>query len=62
MPGFAGRRMNDAVIVDRVRSELKRFLAAEKKKGALVVEDDALSGGFACDGLVVAAVPSVVPK
>jgi hypothetical protein len=29
LPGFAGRRMNDAVLVDRVRLELKRFFTAE---------------------------------
>lgn len=55
LPGFSARRMNDAVLVDKIRAALKSFLVAEKKKGALVVEDDALSCGFACDGLTVVA-------
>ena len=61
LPGFAEQRVTDAMLVDRVRGTLKGYLAAERRKGALVVEDDRLNGGFACDGLVVVAKSDRVP-
>ena len=61
LPGFAEQRVADAMLVERVREDLKKYLAAERHKGALVVEDDALSGGFACEGLVVVAKGDRVP-
>ena len=61
LPGFAEQRVSDAVLVDRVRETLKRYLAAERRKGALVVEDAILGGGFACEGLVVVAKSDSVP-
>ena len=61
LPGFAEQRVADAVIVDRVRETLKRYLAAERRKGALISEDDTLSGGFACEGLVVVTRGDSVP-
>ena len=61
LPGFAEQRVTDAVLVDRVREALRKYLAAEKRKGALIVEDEALSGGFACEGLVVVAKSDRVP-
>ena len=61
LPGFAEQRVTDAVLVDRVREALRKYLAAEKRKGALIVEDEALSGGFACEGLVVVAKSDSVP-
>ena len=61
LPGFAEQRVSDAMLVERVREGLKKYLAAERRKGALVVEDDALTGGFACEGLVVVAKGDRVP-
>ena len=61
LPGFVEQRVADAVIVDRVRAALKRYLAAERRKGALISEDDTLSSGFACEGLVVVTRADSVP-
>ena len=61
LPGFAEQRAVDATLVDRIRSGLKTYLEAERRKGAVVVEDDALSGGFACAGLVVVSKSDRVP-
>jgi len=61
LPGFAEQRAVDAVLVDRVRGTLQKYLATERRKGALVIEDEALSGGFACEGLVVVAKSDRVP-
>lgn len=61
LPGFAEQRVTDAMLVDRVRETLNRHLAAARSNGSLVVEDDALSGGFSCDGLVIAAKSDRIP-
>ena len=61
LPGFAEQRVTDALLVDRIREGLKNYLAIERRKGAIVVEDDALTGGFACAGLVVVAKSDHVP-
>ena len=61
LPGFAEQRVTDAMLVERVREGLKRYLAAARARGALVVEDDGLGGGFACEGLVVVAKGDRVP-
>ena len=61
LPGFAEQRVTDALLVERIREGLKGYLATERRKGALVVEDDALTGGFACAGLVVVAKSDRVP-
>lgn len=61
LPGFAEQRVTDAMLVERVRETLRGYLAAERRKGALVVEDDRLGGGFSCDGLVVVAKSDRVP-
>ncbi len=61
LPGFAEQRVADAVIVERVRAALKRYLAAERRKGAFISEDDDLGGGFACEGLVVVTRGDRVP-
>ena len=61
LPGFAEQRITDTLLVERVREGLKKYLSAERRRGALVVEDDVLSGGFACEGLVIAARPDRVP-
>ncbi len=61
LPGFAEQRVTDAMLVERVRAGLKKFLASERRRDTLIVEDDALSGGFACEGLVVAAKSDRVP-
>ena len=61
LPGFAEQRVADTVLVDRVRETLRRYLDSERRKGALVVEDENLSGGFACAGLVVVARSDSVP-
>lgn len=61
LPGFAEQRVTDAIIADRVRETLNRHLSAARSEGSLVVEDDALSGGFSCDGLVVVAKSDRVP-
>ena len=61
LPGFAEQRATDAIMVERVREGLKGYLAAARARGALVVEDDELGGGFACEGLVVVAKADRVP-
>lgn len=61
LPGFVEQRVTDAMLVERVRQSLKGYLSTEKRKGALIVEDDGLSGGFACDGLVVVSKSDRVP-
>ena len=61
LPGFAEQRVTDAMLVERIREGLKSYLATERRKGALVIEDDDLAGGFACDGLVVVAQSDRVP-
>ena len=61
LPGFSGQRVTDSMLVERVREGLKRDLDVERRKGSLVVEDDELSGGFACSGLVVVAKSDRVP-
>lgn len=61
LPGFAEQRVTDAMLVERVREGLKKYLASERSKGALVVEDDQLAGGFACNGLVIVAKSDRVP-
>ena len=61
IPGFAEQRITDPMLVERVREGLGKYLSAERRKGSLVVEDDVLSGGFACEGLVVAARTDRVP-
>ena len=61
LPGFAEQRVTDAMLVERVRESLKRYIAAARARGSLVVEDDALGGGFACEGLVVVAKGDRVP-
>ncbi len=42
-------------VLDAARARLRKHLAAARQRGALVVEDDELSGGFEVPGLVVAA-------
>ena len=61
LPGFAEQRLTDPMLVEKVREGLKKYLSAEKRRGSLVVEDDAISGGFALAGLVVAARTDRVP-
>ena len=61
LPGFAEQRITDAMLVERVREGLKRYLSSERRRGSLIVEDDVLSGGFVCEGLVVAARSDRVP-
>ena len=61
LPGFAEQRVTDAMLVERVRESLRRYLAAARARGSLVVEDDGLGGGFACEGLVVVAKGDRVP-
>ena len=61
LPGFAEQRITDPLLVDRVREGLKKFLSAERRRGSLVVEDDVLLGGFACEGLVVVARTDRIP-
>ena len=61
LPGFAEQRVADGVIVDRVRAALKHYIATERRKGAFISEDGELSGGFACDGLVVVTRDDSVP-
>ena len=61
VPGFAEQRISDPMLVERVRERLAKFLSAERRRGSLVVEDDALSSGFVCDGLVIAARTDRVP-
>ena len=61
LPGFAEQRVTDAMLVERVRDGLKRYLSAARARGSLVVEDDGLGGGFACEGLVVVTKGDRVP-
>ncbi len=61
LPGFAEQRITDAMLVERVREGLKRYLSSERRRGSLIVEDDVLSGGFVCEGLVIAARSDRVP-
>ena len=61
LPGFSEQRVADAMLVERVRDGLKKYLASERRKGALVIEDDKLTGGFACEGLVVVAKGDRIP-
>ena len=61
LPGFAEQRITDAMLVERVREGLRKYLSAERRRGALVVEDEVLSGGFACEGLVVVSRSDRVP-
>ena len=61
LPGFAEQRLTDPMLVEKVRAGLKKYLSAEKRRGSLVVEDDSISGGFAFEGLVVAARTDRVP-
>ena len=61
IPGFAEQRITDPMLVDKVREGLKKYLSAERRRGSLIAEDDVLSGGFACEGLVIAARPDRVP-
>ena len=61
LPGFAEQRLTDPMLVEKVRSGLKKYLSSEKRRGSLVVEDDSISGGFAFDGLVVASRADRVP-
>ena len=57
LPGFAEMRAPvgtaDPLLVEAVRAKLATYLAAAERKGALVVEDDELDGGFEAPGLVV---------
>ena len=61
LPGFSEQRVTDAMLVERVREGLKKYIECERRKGSLVVEDDALNGGFSCEGLVVVAKSDRVP-
>ena len=61
LPGFAEQRITDAILVERVRDGLKKYLSSERRRGALVVEDESISAGFSCGGLVVAARIDRVP-
>ena len=61
IPGFVEQRITDPMLVERVRDGLRKYLSAERRRGSLIVEDDVLSGGFACEGLVVAARSDRVP-
>ena len=61
LPGFAEQRLTDPMLVEKVREGLKKYLSAEKRRGSLVVEDDAISGGFSLNGLVIAARTDRVP-
>ncbi len=53
LPGFAEvdtRAARRPEILDEIRSRLRNYLTTAKKKGALVSEDDNLSGGFDIQG------------
>ena len=56
LPGFAelgAEAARQPELLDATRARLAAYLVAAKKKGALVVEDEALEGGFEVPGLVV---------
>ena len=56
LPGFAELGVEAArspELLDAARARLRAYLAAARKKGALVVEDERLGGGFEVPGLVV---------
>ena len=57
LPGFAELGIESArhpEILEAQRLRLKAHLAAARKKGVLVIEDEELSGGFEIDGLAIA--------
>ena len=57
LPGFAelgAEAARQPELLDATRARLAAYLVAARKKGALVVEDDSLEGGFEVPGLVVA--------
>ncbi len=56
LPGFAELGVEAArspELLDAARARLQAYLVAARKKGALVVEDEKLGGGFEVPGLVV---------
>ena len=56
LPGFAelgAEAARQPELLETTRARLAAYLVAAKKKGALVVEDEALEGGFEVPGLVV---------
>ena len=56
LPGFAelgAEAARQPELLDATRARLASYLAAARKKGTLVVEDEALEGGFEVPGLVV---------
>ena len=56
LPGFAELGVEAArspELLDAARARLRAYLVAARKKGSLVVEDEALGGGFEVPGLVV---------
>ena len=56
LPGFAelgAEAARQPELLDATRARLAAYLVAAKKKGSLVVEDEALEGGFEVPGLVV---------
>ena len=65
LPGFAEVRAGvgamDAALAEAVRGKLSFHLAAAERRGAVVVEDDELAGGFEIPGLVVVAKSDRVP-
>ncbi len=53
LPGFAevdARAARRPELLDEIRNRLKNYLASAKKKGAVISEDDNLSGGFDLQG------------
>ncbi|MCQ2388242.1 MAG: transcription-repair coupling factor [Kiritimatiellae bacterium] len=58
LPGLsevAAEAARNPEVLDAARARLQKHLAAARRRGELVVEDDELSGGFEVPGLVVAA-------
>ena len=56
LPGFAELGVEAArspELLDAARARLRAYLVAARKRGALVVEDERLGGGFEVPGLVV---------
>ena len=56
LPGFAelgAEAARQPELLDATRARLATYLVAAKKKGALVVDDESLEGGFEVPGLVV---------
>ena len=56
LPGFAelgAEAARQPELLDATRARLSAYLVAAKKKGALVVEDESLEGGFEVPGLAV---------